>query len=323
MIIMKNFIYSLSDPITKEIVYIGKTKNPIKRHKDHCRSDIRNRCNLDKWKNEIINQGLSPVMKILEEVYDDVNGKEKFYINFYLSNGCKLLNMTEGGDGLQNPSEEVRKKIGDKSRGRKMSDYTRKKIFDSTYNGGNPILCYDKSGNFKGQFKNARRAQEKLGVGYKSISAILNGKRHFIKGYTFFLEGEEEIEKKIEERLSKTIEFSKKFYRISESGDIKEYDNLIKASQDNDCNYKNIWLCLNNQRKTCNGFAWSYESIFDLKYFKKNTNSKKCRLKSSGEIILFESLEEATKFTGLNKSTICNYLKNKIKPSNGDIWDYV
>ena len=76
MIIMKNFIYSLSDPITKEIVYIGKTKNPIKRHKDHCRSDIRNRCNLDKWKNEIINQGLSPVMEILEEVYDDVDGKE-------------------------------------------------------------------------------------------------------------------------------------------------------------------------------------------------------------------------------------------------------
>jgi len=322
---MKNYIYILRNPNDGDVVYVGKTKNPKNRKRDHCRKcKGKYRSLLDKWKNQILESGKFPVMEIIKECdISDVNFWEKHYISEYKSK-FNILNMTEGGDGLQNPNDEVRRKIGEKSKGRILDENTRRKISEKNYNNtGNKIICYDKDKNIVGYYRNSRRASEFLKVGYKNISKILNGKEYFIKGYTFFLEGEEEIEKKIEERLSKTIEFSKKFYRISESGDIKEYDNLIKASQDNDCNYKNIWLCLNNQRKTCNGFAWSYESIFDLKYFKKNTNAKKCRLKSSGEILLFESLEEATKFTGLNKSTICNYLKNKIKPSNGDIWDYV
>jgi hypothetical protein len=275
---MKNFIYSLSDPLTKEIVYIGKTKNPKKRFKDHCRIDLRNRCNLDKWKNKIISQGFIPEMEIIEEVIcENVNDREKFYIDFYLSSGSKLLNMTEGGDGLQNPSEEVRKKIGEKSRGRKMSDYVRKKIFESTYNSGIAILCYNKDGKFIGEFKNARRAQEELGVGYKSISAIINKKRYFINGYTFFPKNETNIESELKKRIEKTTDINKSFFRISENGDKKLYNNILEASRENKCNFRNIWLCLNNNRKTCVGYAWVYEDSFNGNYsyfFERKTRSK-------------------------------------------------
>lgn len=264
---MKNFIYYLADPITKKIVYIGKTKNPTKRLKDHCRKDTRNRCKLDNWKNQIIDQGLKPEMKILEEVTEnDVNDREKFYINFYLSNGNNLLNMTGGGDGLQNPSEDVRKKIGDKSRGRKMPDHTRKKLFESTYNGGIPILCYDKDGVFIGEFKNSRRAQEELGVGYRSISAIINRKRFFINGYTFFKKTEIDIKSELEKRIERTNNSNKTFLRISNSGEIKTYNNILEASRDNRCNFRNIWACLNNDRKTCVGYAWVYEDKFNGDY---------------------------------------------------------
>ncbi len=125
---MKNFIYALKNPTTNEIVYIGKTKNVERRMKDHHRIEKRIRCKLDKWKVQMGKLGLKPDMEILLECDEkDVNEKEKYFIKLYTENGCNLLNMTEGGDGLQNPSDEVRRKIGEKSRGRIVSDETRKK----------------------------------------------------------------------------------------------------------------------------------------------------------------------------------------------------
>lgn len=108
---MKNYIYCLSHPITEETVYIGKTKDPIKRYKDHCRKEKNfYKTNLFKWKNEIFLQGLKPVLTILDEFDEQIDYWEKFYILLFKSWGINLLNMTEGGDGLQNPSEETRKK---------------------------------------------------------------------------------------------------------------------------------------------------------------------------------------------------------------------
>lgn len=55
--------------------------------------------------------------------------------------------MTEGGDGLQNPSEEVRRKIGLKSKGRVPSEETRKKLSLASYNSGKKVICYDNNMN--------------------------------------------------------------------------------------------------------------------------------------------------------------------------------
>jgi hypothetical protein len=322
---MKNYIYILKDPTNGEVVYVGKTKDPNKRNRDHrrrCKGKFRSL--LDKWKNQIMDVGQYPIMEVIDEFdTSEINFWEKFYISEYKLK-YNLLNMTEGGDGLQNPSEEVRRKIGEKSKGRVHDDDTKRKISEKIYNHtGNRIVCYDKDKKIIGYFRNSRRASEKLNVSFKNISKILNGDEYFIKGYTFFLENEENIPTKIEERLSKTIEFQREFYRISKDGDIVKYNNLMKAADDNKCSYKNIWLCLNGKRKTCNQFAWSYKPNFEYHFFYKKTRAKKCKLtKIDGYVIIFESLEDAKNKTGINKSTICGYLKNKIKPQNGDIWQY-
>ena len=82
------------------------------------------------------NLGLKAEMEILIvcDENDNVNEKEKLFIKLFKDKGIDLLNMTEGGDGLQNPSEEVRRKIGEKSKGRIPSKETRDKISLETQN---------------------------------------------------------------------------------------------------------------------------------------------------------------------------------------------
>lgn len=328
---MKNYIYVIKDPDTDEVVYVGKTKNPERRYKDHTRRCIgKYRSLLDRWKNELLKSNRLPKMNIIKECDStDVDFWEKYYISEYRKSQ-KILNMTDGGDGLQNPSDEVRRKIGEKSKGRILNKESRKKISDSNFNSGIEIICYDINKNFIGKFSNARRASEQLGVGYKNISKILNGTEYFIKKYTFFRSNDDSVEEKLNDRVNRTVEFGQVFFRISKNGGYKEYHNLMIAAMENDCNFRNIWLCLAGYRKTCSGYIWSYSLDFDLSLFSKSTNAKGCRLIRNGEVFIFSSINptcvehnDASVNTGMHKSSICNYLKGKKNPIPGDVWEYI
>jgi len=324
--IIKNYIYCLSHPKTDELVYIGKTKNPKSRYKDHCRKEKNYyKTNLSKWKNNLFLENLKPVFTILDEFDSEIDYWEKYYIMLFKSWGIKLLNMTEGGDGLQNPSEETRKKIGEKSKGRKMSEKTKKAIYNSTYNSGKKIICYDKNKNFVGKYSNARRASEDLNISFKNISDILNNGMLFNKDYTFFHENEENIEQKLEYRIQNTTNIGKEFFRINILGEKKLYNNIVTAGEENNTNFKNIWSCLNKQRKTANAFAWVYTDEYkgDYKnYFIKKTKSIKIQAKKFDEILNFNSLSEACEYFKIKLTTIKKYINQKIS-KEGYIFEYV
>lgn len=68
---MKNsivFIYTLSDPRTNKVRYVGMSKNPEKRFKSHIKeskSGSKNhRCN---WVRELLDENLYPIINIIEE----------------------------------------------------------------------------------------------------------------------------------------------------------------------------------------------------------------------------------------------------------------
>jgi hypothetical protein len=63
------FIYSLSDPITGEIRYIGKANNPKKRILDHVRENkTSNRSHKISWIKSLIVKDLLPIVEIVDEV---------------------------------------------------------------------------------------------------------------------------------------------------------------------------------------------------------------------------------------------------------------
>lgn len=99
---MDYFIYTLSDPISKEIKYIGKTKNLKDRLQRHM-----NPCNLKqtwqsktKWLKYLKNNNLKPIMELLD-IGDEnnIDQLEIYWISQFKSWGFNLKNETEGGDG--------------------------------------------------------------------------------------------------------------------------------------------------------------------------------------------------------------------------------
>jgi len=96
------YIYSLNDPTTKEVRYVGKTVNPFNRFWGH----IGEAKNKKKGKNEkkaewirnLLDLGIRPELNILEEVLsDEWEEKEIYWINKFIQSKNNLLNITKGG----------------------------------------------------------------------------------------------------------------------------------------------------------------------------------------------------------------------------------
>ena len=96
----KTFIYTLSDPNTNEIRYVGKSNDLKYRLKKHINESKNKRTHKEKWINTLINEGLTPIIEIL----DIVNENEwSFYETYWISQfktwGFELTNGTSGGEG--------------------------------------------------------------------------------------------------------------------------------------------------------------------------------------------------------------------------------
>lgn len=108
-------IYALCEPGVNEIRYIGKTINLKERLSGHKREKGTTR--KIRWLAKLKREGKEPKLLILEEILDeDWESKEKKWISYYHKRGNDLLNHTDGGEGVQNPSQESREKL---SRSRK------------------------------------------------------------------------------------------------------------------------------------------------------------------------------------------------------------
>lgn len=138
------YIYALIDPRTNEIKYIGHARNVDKRYKQHC--DIMNPkySNLHKknWIKQLFDINLKPIIRVIEECDNsNYNLRERYWIKYYRDLGCKLTNLTDGGEGNLGyfPSKFTRKKMSDARRkwlesnehymkGKHPTEETRKKM---------------------------------------------------------------------------------------------------------------------------------------------------------------------------------------------------
>jgi hypothetical protein len=104
------------------IFYIGIGLNKNRAYQIRSRNQL--------WKN-IVSKTKYQIEIIVNEInYDDAKELEIFLINIYgrkdLHNGI-LCNMTDGGDGNTNMSDEVKKKISNSLKGKKQSEETKNK----------------------------------------------------------------------------------------------------------------------------------------------------------------------------------------------------
>jgi len=91
------FIYTLSDPATGKIRYVGQTANPVRREQLHCSPHSgRGNRKLNHWLGRLFAKKLKPAFAVIEDC-EDMDARERHWIAAYRAKGEDLLNMNEGG----------------------------------------------------------------------------------------------------------------------------------------------------------------------------------------------------------------------------------
>lgn len=98
---MITYIYTLSDPITNQIKYVGKTNNLKRRLANHISNGRINKKNnlLTNWVKSLLNRNLKPKIEIIDETVENWGDLEQYWISQLKTWGFTLKNITLGGEG--------------------------------------------------------------------------------------------------------------------------------------------------------------------------------------------------------------------------------
>jgi hypothetical protein len=126
---MITYVYTLADPRTDEIRYVGKTVNLKNRYADHLRCN--GTLHVHNWIKQLRNLELKPKIEVLEECNSDWQLAEIYWIEQLRQWGFNLTNHAIGGLGGQTGripwnkgkkgcwSEEILQKMREASTGNK------------------------------------------------------------------------------------------------------------------------------------------------------------------------------------------------------------
>lgn len=125
---MTTKIYTLSDPDTNQVRYVGKSNNPVKRYYKHYTYNEHN-THKNNWINKLIREGKKPILDIIDIVpINEWVYWETYWIGQFKTWGFDLVNSTYGGEGSTFGNVTSFKKGHKLSVGRKASNITKEKI---------------------------------------------------------------------------------------------------------------------------------------------------------------------------------------------------
>ena len=131
---MTVFIYTLSDPRTNEVRYVGKTVNPKKRFHEHVSpiKEQREGTYKRRWTAALRADGLKPTISIIDRIEnsndEDWQCRERFWISHYRRIGARLTNLDSGGLNGKKMSEESKEKCRLIHLGKKRTPEAREKM---------------------------------------------------------------------------------------------------------------------------------------------------------------------------------------------------
>jgi len=194
----KVFFYTLSDPETKEIKYIGKTWITLsKRLNGHVceakravtkfegRLTKRKPSKLYRWINNLTKRGLRPEINFLSEEYRE--NWELFEINWiaqFRGWGFDLVNTSNGGYGSTGHSqtEDTKKRISLANKGTKPAPQA---IQASIEYNNKKVKQYTKEMEFVKEWNSSKIASESLKIHSNSISNVLCNRAKTAGGFVW------------------------------------------------------------------------------------------------------------------------------------------
>lgn len=238
-------IYSLSNPITNEIFYIGRTKARLSaRLSSHYYCSRHNSTPRDIYIASLIKHGLKPIIKVIEDVEEVIwREKEKYWIAYYRNINPNLTNLAEGGEG---PLGVIRQEETIKT----MSEIKSK-----------PVYQLDLTFNIINEYPSCKIATKETNINHVGSSARSIGKKS-AGGYVWIYKSDFEEFIKNEKRNFFKKNYSylyKKIGKFDKSGKLlQEWDNVKFASNETGYRYENIIKAARGERKTYKKFIWKY-----------------------------------------------------------------
>lgn len=316
----KYYIYTLSDPRTNIVRYIGKTKNMEDRLKRHTYNyNLKNKHTLkNKWLHELIIEGFNPKIEIVDiGDKDNIDNLEIYWIEQFRQWGFKLTNMTEGGDGYNWTGRKHRKESKLKM---KMNHPFRKSI-----------IQLDKNKNIINYFDSLREAERETGFYRAHISRCCRKIKNYntVGGFIFEFNSEN-LDPPTVNKINKIINNNpnrKEVVQYDLEGNvISEFRSLSQASGLSGCHIYLISKCCKEKKYyTVNNTTFRYKGD-DFDYYPynkhKQINSKVIiKYDLDGNIIeRFESQRKAAKDVNTNHGNIkrCCEIKYK-KTTHGKL----
>lgn len=120
-------IYALCEPGTRTVRYLGKTVNLEARFGAHLKTSVKQKNHLGNWLRSL-GGGVPNLIKLCEVPDEEGSTEEIRYIKNARMLGFRLVNATDGGEGMPNPSPETRAKLSAARRGLVRSPETCAKL---------------------------------------------------------------------------------------------------------------------------------------------------------------------------------------------------
>lgn len=161
-------IYTLADPDTGEVRYIGKTvKSLATRLSAHIHSYKRERNHRVHWIKSIVLSGKKPAIAYLDNCpWDESQELERYWIQQFTCWGFNLVNSSLGGEGTLGTS---------------MSDSVKRDLVKRV---SKPVFQYSLEGNFIAEYFSVTQACEVLGIKSKSkVCMAARGDRNKSAGF--------------------------------------------------------------------------------------------------------------------------------------------
>ena len=223
-------IYTLSHPITKKVVYVGKTINTLEtRLYGHIGDSKRHNRKICKWISKLTSEGLIPLIEELDSSSEeDLARLEIFYIELFKTWGFDLKNHTDGGEGL----------IG-------FTHSEKSKLLMSKERKGEKNAFYNKTHS-----QEAKDKISKANKNRKMSEDFCNKRSQYMKANP--------ITKETYQKIAEANKIKVAQYDL-DMNLVKIHDSAADACRDSpELSTGHISSCCKGKRKTHKGFVWKY-----------------------------------------------------------------
>ena len=241
---MTTQIYTLTDPTTKQVRYVGKSNNPIKRFYKHYKYN-ETKTHKNNWINKLIKEGKKPILEIIDIVpINEWIFWETYWISQFKTWGFKLVNSTDGGDGCTFGNQTSFKKGQvPPNKGKELSEEAKENL---------RILNLGKKQSNETKEKRNKKLK---GRKVKDLNKLLkNGENtRFIKGCVSWNKGKSGYKLGGEKKAKIIIQLD------LNNNFLKEFVSIAEAAKFVNLNPETIRKCCLGKQKSAGGLKYKYK----------------------------------------------------------------